>query len=163
MNNLTIKVSQYLLFNNRVNILIWKICIIRCNIQISRIFFSKTVERCRLFCCRTIECPLNRNNTTHSVIFHIIRENHQLCNIQKSPKFFIRKSLLVHSLAFCNHTAVIIRLLYFNKYKWKSIYKQCNIRSKFILVTLTGELGGKMICIILWILKIHQSNRRNRR
>ena len=163
MNNLTIKVSQYLLFNNRVNILIWEICIIRCNIQIRRIFFSETVERCRLFCRRTIECPLNRNNTTHSVIFHIIRENHQLCNIQKSPKFFIRKSLLIHSLAFCNHTAVIIRLFYFNKYKWKSIYKQCNIRSKFILVTLTSELGGKMICIIFWIFKIHQSNRRNRR
>lgn len=29
--------------------------------------------------------------------------------------------------------------------------------------TLTSELGGKMICIILWIFKIHQSNRRNRR
>ena len=163
MNNLTIKVSQYLLFNNRVNILIWKICIIRCNIQISRIFFSETVERCRLFCCRTIECPLNRNNTTHSVIFHIIRENHQLCNIQKSPKFFVRKSLLVHSLTFRNHSTMIIWFFYFNKYNRKSIYKQCNIRSKFILVTLTSELSGKMICIIFWIFKIHQSNRRNRR
>ena len=29
--------------------------------------------------------------------------------------------------------------------------------------TLTSELGGKMICIILRIFKIHQSNRRNRR
>ena len=163
MNNLTIKVSQYLLFNNRVNILIWEICIIRCNIQICRIFFSETVERCRLFCRRTIECPLNRNNTTHSVIFHIIRENHHLRNVQKSPKFLIWKSLLVHSLTFCNHSAVIIRLLYFNKYKRKSIHKQSNIRSKFILVSLTSKLGSKMICIILWVFKIHQSNRRNRR
>ena len=27
--------------------------------------------------------------------------------------------------------------------------------------TLTSELGGKMICIILWIFKIHQSDWRN--
>ena len=45
MNDLIVEIRKNLLLNFRVNILIWKISVIRCYIKIQRIFFSEAIKR----------------------------------------------------------------------------------------------------------------------
>ena len=160
MNNLTIEIGQDFSFNIRLYILIRKISYVRSYCLISHIFFSKTIKWCKFSCRSTIECTLNRNNTTQSIVFHVIRKNHKLRNINKSSKFLVGKSLTIHSRAFFYHTAPIIWFFNLYKYQWQTIDKNCNIWSKFILIPFTSKLCCTMIHIILRLIKIHQLNRR---
>ena len=61
------------------------------------IIFSETIEWSKGTSTSTIECSLNGHNTAKGIIFHIVREYHQLRNIDKSAELFIRKTFAIHS------------------------------------------------------------------
>ena len=116
MDNLIIKVFQYLFLDFCINSPIWVFFDEWCYIFIQRVFFTETVKRRTLFSCRTVKRTLNRHNTALGIILHVIGEDHKLSDIDKSAEFLVRETLSVHTFTLSDHTAVIIGLLDLNKH-----------------------------------------------
>ena len=55
---------------------------------------------------------------------------------------------------------MIVGFLNFNKAKRQTVHKQSDVRAELILPVLTGKLGCKMECIILYVVKVNQFYRR---
>lgn len=105
---------------------------------------------------RAIKCSVNRNYPAQRVILFVIRENHQLRNIYKPSELLIRESNIVHTIAFRNHSALIIRLFNFQKDKRQAVYKQSDVGTKFFAVAPTGKFPRTMKDIVTRRIKINQ-------
>ena len=123
MYNLAIKIRQYFLLNICIYIQIMVIRNIWGNCRITLVFFSETVKWSRFSGRSTVKCPLYWRYSTYRVIFHIIREDHQLCYVDKSSELLIRKALFVHALTFSNHATMVIWFFYLYEYQRKTIYE----------------------------------------
>ena len=93
MNNFAIEVFKNFLLKVLVYGFIWVIPIVWRYISIRAIFLAETVEWGRLFCSCAIECTLQRNNSSHCVILHIVREYHQLSNVDKGTETLVGEPL----------------------------------------------------------------------
>ena len=123
MNNLTVKIAENLFLYSFVNLLIWVISIECRLLFVVLIILAEAIEGNGSASAGTIESSLNRDNPAKRIIFHIVAENHQLRNIDETAEFLVREALEIHSLAFCNDAAMIVRLLNLNENERKSIYK----------------------------------------
>ena len=161
MNNLIVEISQDSLLNLRVDITIRIVLVEWGNRLIQGIFLPETVERG--FCLRScaIERALNGHNPTHCVILHVVGEDHQLRDVDEATKLFVGEALMIHAIRFRNHAAHVVRLLHFDEDKGKAIDKQRDVRSEFVLIALAGEFRSAVIGVVLWMVIIHQFDRRD--
>ena len=81
--------------------------------------------------------------------------------IDKSTELLIGKAFSVHTITFGNHTAVVIWLFDLNEHQRQTVHKKRNVGTKFILPVLTSKLRCTMKDIIMRIIKIYKTNRRN--
>ena len=158
MNNLAVEIGKNFLFNSRVNFFIGIFLDKRGYFCTRCIFLSKAVKRSLITRSSTIERTLNWHDAAHRVVLHVVGENHKLRNIDKSAELLVRKTLFIHACTFRNHTAVIVRFLNLNKDEGQTVYKQRDVRSKLVLVSLAGELCSTMIYVVFWIIEIHKSD-----
>lgn len=110
--------------------------------------------------CQCNRKPLYGYDTTQRIIFHIIAEYHQLCNVDETAKLFIGEAFFVHSSAFCQHSSMIIRFLHLYKPKRLTVHKQSDVRAELILSVFTSKLSCKMECVVSYIIEVNQFHRR---
>ena len=101
-----------------------------------------------------VKYALNRYNSTHGVILHIIGEQHELGNVVESAKFPLGQSDIVFPISFSYNAFLIVRLFDLNVNKRQAIHKQSNVRTKFLISIFTRKFCREMECIIFNIIKI---------
>ncbi len=130
-----------------------------------RIFLSETVEWRSFISACAVKRALNRSNSAHVVVFHIVGKNHQLRNVVESPCLFIRKPEIIFTLSFCGNALFIVWNFNFNVNQWKAVYKQCNVRSeqfrefvfrRIIFYIVAREFRSNMKSIVFRIFKINE-------
>ena len=93
MNHLTVEVFKNSFLLKRVYGQVWEILNERRRFDITDVFFSKTIERSRLSCSCAIESAFNGYDATFGIVLHVIRENHQLGNVDETAEFLVWESL----------------------------------------------------------------------
>ena len=68
----------------------------------------------------TVECTLDRFGSG-KVILLVVRENHQLCKVDKSAKLGIGKTLVIHAMKLNKYSSFVVGLLHLDKDKWQTI------------------------------------------
>ena len=119
---------------------------------------AEYIEERPLLCGRGIECTLHRDHVLR-VVFLVVREDHQLRDVQKRAKRLVAESR-VDALTLSKHPLVIVGLLDFDKGEGKTIHKARNVRAKVVMRVriLARELGGAMPEVIVRIVEVYVSN-----
>ncbi len=94
-----------------------------------------------------IECTDSRSNLV-IVIFHIVTEHHNLCDVQETAILRIDKALL-HAVGLRLYTFVVVFFLNLNESQWQTVYKDGNIWAVVVAVlTTTSHFRGNLECIV---------------
>ena len=109
-------------------------------------------------CRGGIERTLNRNNVLR-VVFLVVREDHQLRDIQERAKCLIPESR-IDSFAFSEHTLVVVGLLDFYERQGQSVYEAGDVWSEIVvrLGILARELRGAMPKVVIGIVEVYESH-----
>ena len=128
------------------------------------VFFAEHIEKRFLLANAGVERSLDRN-TVRIVVFLIVAKNHQLGDVQKTPKTFVGQTLLVCAALLCNNAFRIIRLFHFDKSQWQTVHKARYIWAETItrLLILARKFRRHEPAIVLRIFEINQLDSRIRR
>ncbi len=130
-----------------------------------RIFLAEAVERRSFVSASAIKRALNRGNSAHVVVFHIVGKNHQLRNVVESSCFFIRKPKIILALSFRGNAFFVVRNLNLNVSQWKTVYKQSNVRAeqfrvfvfrRIVFYIVAREFRSNMKSVVFRIVKINE-------
>ena len=124
------------------------------------VLFPEAVETRFVFRSRAIEHAFNRDNTALGIVLHVVGENHQLRDVDKTAELFLREPLIVHPLAFGHHTAYVVRLLDLDKHEREPVDEQRNVGAETFIAILASEFRRAMVSVIFRVFKINQAKRR---
>ena len=155
-----IEIHQDSLFEIRRNRQIRIIGVERCNCSTLWVLFPKAIETRLAFCCRAIEHAFNRDNAALGIVLHVVGENHQLRDVDKTAELFLREPFIIHPLAFGHHAAYVVRLLDLDKNKRESVDEQRNVGAETFIAVLASEFRRAMVRVVFRVFKIDQAKRR---
>ena len=155
-----IEIHQDSLFEIRRNRQIRIIGVERRDCRTLGVLFPEAVETRFVFRSRAIEHAFNRDNTALGIVLHVVGENHQLRDVDKTAELFLRKALVVHPLAFGHHAAYVVRLLDLDKHEREPVDEQRNVGAEIFIAVLASEFRRAMVRVVFWVFKIDQAKRR---
>ena len=117
VDDLAVEIGEDAFFGIEVDIEIGIIGMERGNRELCDVVLAEAVERRERACASAIERALDRDNATHGVVLHIVGENHQLSDVDKSAELFVRETFAIHARAFGHHAAVVVRLFDLDKHE----------------------------------------------
>ena len=160
VDHLAIVVLKNLLLDRGDDIPVGIVLVKRRDFVTSSILFSETIEGSKTSCSRAVERAFHRYHSSPGVVFHIVREDHQLRDVDEATKLRVGKSLFVHARTFSHHAAGIIGLFHLDEAQRQPIDEQSDVRTKLSLSISTGEFCRTMEYVCFRVVKIDQFERR---
>ena len=156
MDHLAIVVRKNLLLDRGDDFPVGIVFVKRRDFVTSCILFSETIEGSKTSCSRAVERAFHRYHSSHGVIFHIVREDHQLRHVDEATKLRVGKSLFVHARTFCHHAPGVVGLFHFDEAQRQPIDEQGDVRAKLGLSISTGEFCRTMEYVCFRVVEINQ-------
>ena len=161
MDDLAVEVAQNFFLHLGINAAVEIVSIERCDLATGEILLSEGGELRAIACRCAVECALDGRDASLCIVFHVVGKKHQLGDVDKAPKTTIAEPLPVHALALGNHPATVVRLFHLNERKREAVDEQSDVRSELIEAIGARELPRTVKDVLLGMVEVYKSDRRN--